>query len=48
MKMVLLLDETTVNVSEVQKAEQEFGDLLLNQIEDVFDNTILMTQCWQV
>ena len=40
---VISMKPTTVNVSEVQKAEQEFGDLLLNQIEDVFDNTLLKT-----
>ena len=40
---VTSMKPTTVNVSEVQKAEQEFGDLLLNQIEDVFDNTLLKT-----
>lgn len=31
----------TENVSEVQKAEQEFGELILNEMEDLFDSTLI-------
>ena len=31
----------TENVSEVQKAEQEFGELIMNEMEDLFDSTLI-------
>jgi hypothetical protein len=32
----------TKKVSEVEKADQEFGELLINEIEDTFDSTLLL------
>lgn len=39
--IVIRQEPTIVKGSEVDKANQEFGDLLVNEIEDAFDKTLL-------